>query len=76
MFVMKYNDFMKYGEWIFAVLSKVELHIPYQFYTSYQKRALAFMAERLINVYVIKTECRRNITAHIFMSIVKAQLRK
>ena len=56
MFVMKYDDFVKYCEWLFAVLEKVEPQIPYQYYDAYQKRVLAFMAERLINVYVRKNK--------------------
>lgn len=56
MFVMKYDDFVKYCDWLFAVLGKVEPQIPYQYYDAYQKRVLAFMADRLINVYVRKNK--------------------
>ena len=54
MFIMKYEDFERYCEWLFAVLSEVEPLIPFQYYNTYQKRVFAFMAERLLNVYVIK----------------------
>lgn len=54
MFIMKYEDFERYCEWLFAVLSEVEPLIPFQYYDAYQKRVFAFMAERLLNVYVIK----------------------
>ena len=60
MFIMKYEDFVKYCEWLFAVLSEVEPLVPYQHYNASQKRVFGFMAERLFNVYIhkhnIKTE--------------------
>lgn len=54
MFVMKYEDFEKYCEWLFAVLTEIEPEIPLQHYDPYQKRVLAFIAERLLNVYILK----------------------
>lgn len=54
MFVMKYEDFDRYCEWLFAVLAEVEPLIPYQHYSTYQKRVFGFMSERLINVYARK----------------------
>lgn len=54
MFIMKYDDFTDYCEWLFALLSEIEDKVPFQHYNSYQRRSLAFMAERLLNVYVLK----------------------
>lgn len=58
MFIMKWEDFEKYCEWLFAVLSEVEPLIPYQFYDDYQKRVFAFMTERLLNVYILKNKLK------------------
>lgn len=58
MFIMKYEDFTKYCEWLFAVLAEVEPHIPYQYYNPYQKRVFGFLAERLTYVYLIKHSIR------------------
>lgn len=58
MFVMKYEDFEKYCEWLFAVLAEIEPLVPYQNYTAYQKRVFAFLAERLFNVYVRKNKLK------------------
>ena len=58
MFIMKYDEFDKYCEWLFSVLSAVEPEIPYKFYNPYQKRVFAFMAERLLNVYVAKNKLK------------------
>ena len=54
MFIMKYEKFEKYCEWLFSVLSDVDERIEYQHYGTYQMRVPAFMAERLFNVYVHK----------------------
>lgn len=58
MFIMKYEDFAKYCEWLFAVLAEVEPYIPIQNYKPYQKRVFAFMAERLLNVYILKNKMK------------------
>ena len=58
MFIMKYEDFEKYCEWLFAVLAEVEPLVPYQCYNSYQKRIFAFMTERLFNVYILKNNLK------------------
>ena len=58
MFIMKYEDFEKYCEWLFAVLSEVEPLVSYQHYNSYQKRVFAFMTERLFNVYILKNNLK------------------
>ena len=52
MFIMRYDEFTKYCEWLFPILSEVEALIPYKNYDSYQRRVFGFMAERLLNVYV------------------------
>lgn len=58
MFIMKYEDFEKYCEWVFAVMSEVEPLIPYQHYNTYQKRTLGAITERLLNVYVRKNKLK------------------
>ena len=58
MFIMKYEDFEKYCEWLFAVMSEVESLIPYQHYNRQQKRILGSITERLLNVYVRKNKLK------------------
>lgn len=58
MFMMKYDDFVKYCEWLFSVLAETEPLIPFQYYSPYQKRVFAFMAERLLNVYILKNRMK------------------
>ena len=56
MFVMKYDDFVKYCEWLFAVLAEVEPLVPYHYYSTQQRRVFGFIAERLFNVYIRKNK--------------------
>ena len=49
MFIMKYDDFVKYCEWLFSLLPLVE-HEYLNNKSAYQRRL--FMSERLFNVYV------------------------
>ena len=67
MFVMKYDDFEKYCEWLFAVLASLENKIPYKNYDNYQRRVFGFLAERLLNVYVHKNKMKsRNFNLLMF----------
>ena len=54
MFIMPYDDFVDYCEWLFPVLALMEEKVPWQRYNPYQKRVLGFMGERLLNVYLAK----------------------
>ena len=56
MFIMKWEDFEKYCEWLFAVMSEVEPLVPYRAYNQTQRRVFAFMAERLLSMYVMKNK--------------------
>jgi hypothetical protein len=53
MFVSKYGLFNDYFSWLFPILFETEKKIDVSGYNPYQKRALAFLAERLLNVYVL-----------------------
>lgn len=50
MFLMRYDVFQSYSEWLFDVLGLVEKHIVPHSYSSY-KRAVAFMGELLLPIY-------------------------
>lgn len=54
MFIMKYDDFTAYSEWLFAVLSEVEKIIPWRSYDPYQRRVFGFLSERLFIVWLRK----------------------
>ena len=51
---MRYEDFIKYCEWIFSFSSLFENKIPYEHYFMPQSRVIGYMAERIINIYVKK----------------------
>jgi hypothetical protein len=60
MFVAKYDFFVNYFEWLFPLLFEAEQRIDVSKYSKYQKRVLAFLAERLLNVYVYHNKLRIN----------------
>ena len=51
-FLMKTEWFMKYCEWLFDILFEVEKRLNKKIHIGYQKRALGYIAERLLNVFV------------------------
>lgn len=56
MFIMKKDIFFQYAQWLFEILSKIDKKIDYG-YRNYQSlRALAYLAERLQDIYVRKLE--------------------
>jgi len=52
LFIARYDFFDKYFEWLFPILFEVEKRIDVSEYDSFQKRVIAFLAERLLNIYV------------------------
>ncbi len=50
MFIMRYDVFQSYSEWLFDILKLTENYIITHSYTSY-KRTLAFMGEVLLPIY-------------------------
>ena len=51
-FTARYTLFDEYFHWLFPLLFEAEKKMDVANYTPYQKRAIAFLAERLLNVYV------------------------
>ena len=58
MFISKFELFDRYFEWVFPILFEMEKRIDTSEYDPYQKRVIAFLAERLINIYVIHNRLR------------------
>lgn len=54
MFVMKKEIFTEYSEWLFRILEASEKKIDFTNYSLQETRTLAFMAERLLSIYLIK----------------------
>ena len=52
MFVMDWNTFDQYCNWLFNLLGKVENIIDISHYSPHQKRVFGYLAERLLNLYV------------------------
>lgn len=57
MIICKKKLFDDYSRWLFSILRELEARIDFDKYRSaYQARALGFMAERLLNVFILKRE--------------------
>lgn len=54
MFIMKKRIFFEYCEWLFSILFEAEKRIDFSGYDSQEQRTLAFMAERLLSIFVFK----------------------
>lgn len=54
MFIMKKEIFMDYSEWLFHILEEAEKQLDCTNYSSQERRVLAYMSERLLNIYIIK----------------------
>lgn len=52
MFIMTWNLYNEYCNWLFTILSKVESEINITNYSPVQKRIFGYMAERLLNVFI------------------------
>lgn len=53
MFIMSWSDFDKYCSWLFGILFKLEKSIDLSSHSKYQQRIYGFMAERLLNVFLV-----------------------
>jgi hypothetical protein len=58
LFIARYELFHQYFEWLFPLLFEAEKRIDFSNRNTYQKRAIAFLAERLLNVYVLHHKLR------------------
>lgn len=56
MFIMKKKEFNQYSEWLFDVLFKVEDRIDISGYSVQDARVFGFLAERLMDVWLLTNE--------------------
>lgn len=54
MFIMKKEIFFDYCQWLFSILKRAEEKIDFTYFSEQEMRTLAFMAERLLSIYMIK----------------------
>lgn len=56
MFVMRWELFDAYCTWLFDILFELEKRLDISAYSAYDKRVFGFVAERLLDVYLIKEQ--------------------
>lgn len=54
MFIMRKELFMDYSKWLFSILESAEQKIDFTGYNGQETRVLAFMAELLFSIYIMK----------------------
>lgn len=60
MFVMPWATFCDYCQWLFNILSQVETRTDISYYNPVQRRIYGYMAERLLNVYLVANGLRQH----------------
>lgn len=58
MFLMNWAEFDAYCSWLFPILSEVGKRIDITHYNSVQRRIFGYMAERLLNVWVLARDVK------------------
>ena len=53
MFVMRYDLFCSYCDWLFDILFELQKQLDISAYNSYDSRVFGFVAERLLNVWIM-----------------------
>lgn len=61
MFIMKHELFDQYMQFMFNILECVEKKIILENRDNYQSRALAFMGERLLSLFILKVKKTKNL---------------
>lgn len=75
MFVMPIEEYESYCSWLFPILFKVEETLDISRYNSYQARVYGYMAERLLNVWLIKNEKKvSGLPVYVFSGNGKKQI--
>lgn len=67
MFVMDWQHFDAYCNWLFAILFTLEKRIDISSYSPYEARVFGFLAERLFNVWLEKQQLREVEVPVVFL---------
>lgn len=68
MFIMPFDEFSKYCDWLFGILFELEKRIDISHYDAYQQRIFGFLSERLLTLWVIKNGYPRKTLNYFLFS--------
>lgn len=67
MFIMRYDLFCAYSDWLFCILFELESRLDISSYSAYDSRVFGFVAERLLNVWIEKNNILYKELPYVFM---------
>lgn len=67
MFIMKWNMFDSYCQFLFDILFELEKRIDISMYSPYEARVFGFMSERLLNVWIEKNQIQYREMPVVFL---------
>lgn len=67
MFIMRYDLFSAYCDWLFDILFELESRLDFSSYSAYDGRVFGFVAERLLNVWIEKNNIQYKEMPYVFM---------
>lgn len=70
MFVMQCDLYCQYCEWLFDVLFKLEKEIDIKTYTGYQLRVMGYIAERLLDVWILHKNIKYKDISYVVLEKV------
>ncbi len=73
MFIMRKEIFKEYSEWLFNVLFHTEEKVDFTYFSEQEMRSLAFMAERLLSIFISKylNDHPETKVKHLKMTLLK-----
>lgn len=70
MFIMRKELFKEYCEWLFEILFECEKRIDYEGYSVEAIRTPGHLAERLLNIFILKIKSERKLTISELQTVV------